>query len=164
MRGGAEELALGFADRGVRSVALRFAPTVHGQGDHGFVATLSGIARAQGLSGYVGDGSNRWPAVHRADAAHLVRLALEGAPAGSVVHAVAEEGVATRDIAEAIGRGLGVPTASVAPEDAAAHFGWIGAFFGLDTPVSSALTRERFGWAPTHPGLLEDLAAGYYTA
>jgi len=164
MRGGAEELALGFADRGVRSVALRFAPTVHGQGDHGFVATLSGIARAQGLSGYVGDGSNRWPAVHRSDAARLVRLALEGAPAGSVVHAVAEEGVATRDIAEAIGRGLGVPTASVAPEDAAAHFGWIGAFFGLDTPVSSALTRERFGWAPTHPGLLEDLAAGYYTA
>ena len=164
MRGGAEHLALSFADRGVRSVGLRFAPTVHGQGDHGFVATLAGIARAKGVSGYVGDGANRWPAVHVLDAARLVRLALEGAPAGSVVHAVGEEGVAARDIAEAIGQGLGVPTASVAPDQAAEHFGWIGRFFALDTPASSALTRELLGWAPTHPGLLDDLGAGYYTS
>ena len=164
MRGGAEHLALSFADRGVRSVGLRFAPTVHGQGDHGFVATLAGIARAKGVSGYVGDGANRWPAVHVLDAACLVRLALEGAPAGSVVHAVGEEGVATRDMAEAIGQGLGVPTVSVAPDQAAEHFGWIGRFFALDTPASSALTRELLGWAPTHPGLLDDLGAGYYTS
>lgn len=164
MRGGAEHLALSYADLGVRSVALRFAPTVHGPGDHGFVAHLAGIARAKGVSGYVGDGSNRWPAVHVRDAAHLARLALDEAPAGSVVHAVAEEGVAARDIAEAVGRGLGVPTASVAPEEAAEHFGWIGRFFALDTPASSALTRELLGWEPTHPGLLDDLAAGHYTA
>ena len=113
MRGGAENLALEHADRGVRSVSVRFAPTVHGQGDHGFVATLAGVARSTGVSGYVGDGSARWPAVHRLDAAHLVRLALEGAPAGSVVHAVAEEGVPTREIAEALGRGLGLPTRSI---------------------------------------------------
>jgi nucleoside-diphosphate-sugar epimerase len=162
-RGGAEHLALGYADRGVRAVGLRFPPTVHGEGDHGFVATIAGVARDTGVSAYPGDGEDRWPAVHRADAARLVRLALEGAPAGSVVHAVAEEGVRTRDIAEAIGRGLDVPVVSVAPEDAAAHFGWIGAFFGLDVPASSALTRQRLGWAPTCPGLLADLEAGYYT-
>lgn len=164
MRGGAEHLALSYADRGVRSVGLRFAPTVHGQGDHGFVAHLAGIARAKGVSGYVGDGANRWPAVHVLDAAHLVRLALEAAPAGSVVHAVGEEGIATRDIAEAIGRGLGILSASIDPERAAEHFGWIGRFFALDTPASSALTRELLGWTPTHPGLLDDLAAGYYTS
>lgn len=164
MRGGAEHLALSYADRGVRSVGLRFAPTVHGQGDHGFVAHLAGIARAKGVSGYVGDGANRWPAVHVLDAAHLVRLALEAAPAGSVVHAVGEEGIATRDIAETIGRGLGIPSASIDPEQAAEHFGWIGRFFALDTPASSALTRELLGWTPTHPGLLDDLAAGYYTS
>jgi nucleoside-diphosphate-sugar epimerase len=147
----------------VRSVSLRFAPTVHGQGDHGFVATLAGVARRTGMSGYVGDGTARWPAVHRLDAAHLVRLALEGAPAGSVVHAVAEEGVATRDIADALGRGLGVPSVPVDPADVDAHFGWIGRFFALDIPASSTLTRELLGWEPTHPGLLEDLAAGYYT-
>jgi nucleoside-diphosphate-sugar epimerase len=164
MRGGAENLALDHAEKGVRSVSVRFAPTVHGQGDHGFVATLAGIARTAGVSRYVGDGSARWPAVHRLDAAHLVRLALEGAPAGSVVHAVGEEGVPTRQIAEAIGRGLGVPAVSVDPADAESHFGWIGRFFALDIPASSALTRELLGWEPTHPGLLEDLDAGYYTA
>lgn len=163
MRGGAENLARDHADRGVRSVGLRFAPTVHGEGDHGFVAVLAGIARATGVSGYVGDGSARWPAVHRLDAARLVRLALEGAPAGSVVHAVGEEGVQTREIAEAIGRGLDVPAASVDPADASEHFGWIGRFFALDTPASSDLTRGLLGWEPTHPGLLEDIAAGYYT-
>lgn len=161
-RGGSEQLALDYAERGVRSVSLRFAPTVHGDGDHGFVATLVGVAREKGTSGYVGDGSNRWPAVHRIDAAHLVRLALDKAPAGSVVHAVGEEGIPTRTIAEVIGRHLGVPVAVIPPEEAAAHFGWIGAFFALDAPTSSAFTQDMLGWSPTHPGLLADLEAGYY--
>ncbi|WP_421734963.1 SDR family oxidoreductase [Cellulomonas sp.] len=164
MRGGAENLALEHADRGVRSVSVRFAPTVHGEGDHGFVATLAGVARSTGVAGYVGDGSARWPAVHRLDAAHLVRLALEGAPAGTVVHAVAEEGIATRQIAEALGRGLDLPTRSIDPADVDGHFGWIGRFFALDIPASSALTRDLLGWEPARAGLLDDLAAGYYTA
>jgi nucleoside-diphosphate-sugar epimerase len=161
-RGGAEELALSYADRGVRAVSLRFPLSVHGPGDHGFVPTLVGVARERGVSGYVGDGANRWPAVHRLDAAALVRSALERSPAGSVVHAVAEEGVPARAIAEAIGRGLGVPVRSVDPDDAAAHFGWIGPFFAVDTPASSALTRQRLGWTPTHPGLVDDMDAGSY--
>ena len=161
-RGGAEELALSYAERGVRAVSLRFAVTVHGEGDHGFVSTLVGVARDRGASGYVGAGANRWPAVHRLDAARLVRSALERSPAGSVVHGVAEEGVPTRAIAEAIGRGLGVPVRSVDPDDAAEHFGWIGMFFAADAPASSALTRDRLDWTPTHPGLIEDLDAGSY--
>jgi len=143
-------------------VSLRFALTVHGEGDHGFVPTLVGVARERGTSGYVGAGENRWPAVHRLDAARLVRSALERSPAGSVVHGVAEEGVPTRAIAEAIGRGLGVPVRSVDPDDAAGHFGWIGMFFAVDAPASSALTRERLDWTPTQPGLIEDLDAGSY--
>lgn len=161
-RGGGEQLALAYAERGVRVVSLRFAPTVHGEGDHGFAATLVGVARDKGASGYVGDGSNRWPAVHRLDLAQMIRLALETAPDGSVMHGVAEEGIPAREIAEAIGRGLDVPVVSVAPEDAAAHFGWIAAFFALDIPASSALTRELLGWTPTHPGLMEDLEARSY--
>jgi len=161
-RGGSERFALDYADRGVRSVALRFAPTVHGEGDHGFVSTIVAVAREKGISGFVGDGANRWPAVNRADAARLVRLALEKAPAGSVVHAIAEEGIATREIAEIVGRHLDLPVASIAPDAAPAHFGWIGAFFGQDIPASSAITREQLGWTPTHPTLLEDLEAGYY--
>jgi nucleoside-diphosphate-sugar epimerase len=161
-RGGAEELALSYAERGVRAVSLRFAVTVHGEGDHGFVSTLVGVARERGASGYVGAGANRWPAVHRLDAARLVRSALERSPAGSVVHGVAEEGVPARAIAEAIGRGLGVPVRSVDPDDAAEHFGWIGMFFAVDAPASSALTRERLNWTPTRPGLIEDLDAGSY--
>jgi len=164
MRGGSEALAVSFVDRGIRPVALRFAPTVHGQGgDHGFVAVLAGIAQRTGVAGYVGDGTNRWTAVHRLDVATMVRLALEKAPAGSVVHGVAEEGIETRVIAAALGAALGVPTASIAPDEAAAHFGWIGGFFGLDVPASSARTRELLGWEPTHPTLLEDIAAGAYT-
>ncbi|WP_382309990.1 SDR family oxidoreductase [Herbiconiux sp. UC225_62] len=162
-RGGAEPLALAFAERGIRPVSLRFSPTVHGEGDHGFIATIVGVARAKGVSGYVGDGSNRWPAVHRSDAARMVTLALEKAPAGAVVHGVGEEGIPTRDIAEAIGQQLGVPVASVAPDAAAEHFGWIGAFFGLDIPASSALTQELLGWTPTGPTLLADLGSGAYT-
>jgi nucleoside-diphosphate-sugar epimerase len=162
-RGGAEELALSSAARGVRPVALRFAPTVHGAGDHGFTAFLAHIARTKGVAGYIGDGANRWPAVHRSDAARLVARALDDAPAGgAVVHAVGEEGIATRDIAAALGAAIGVPVASIAPEDAPAHFEWIAGFFGVDIPASSARTQERFGWTPTGPTLLEDIAAGHY--
>lgn len=161
-RGGSEALALDFADRGVRSVGLRFAPTVHGDGDYGFIATLVAVARAQGASAYVGDGTNRWPAVHRADAARMVRLALDTAPAGSVVHGVAEEGIPTRTIAEVIGRHLDVPVVSVAPAATAEHFGWIGNFFSVDMPASSTITQQMLGWTPTHPTLLEDLEAGHY--
>jgi len=158
-----ETLALGLADHGVRTAIIRPAPSVHGYGDHGFVARLVQIAHEQGASGYVGDGANRWAAVHRLDAAHLYRLALERAPAGTVYHAVGEEGVATRDIAEVIGRQLDLPLVSVDPDKAADHFGWLGAFFSWDAPASNALTRERLGWEPTHQGLIADLEAGFYT-
>ncbi|SHL34700.1 Nucleoside-diphosphate-sugar epimerase [Pseudonocardia thermophila] len=163
-RGGSENLALEFVERGVRTVAVRFAPTVHGFRDHGFVAVLTAIAKEKGVSGYPGDGSNRWSAVHRSDAARLVRLALQGAPAGARLHAVAEEGVPTRQIAEAIGRVTGVPIASIDPADVSAHFGWIGGFFGLDMSASSAATRELLGWEPAGPGIIADIDAGAYTA
>jgi len=155
-------LTLSFASRGVRSSVLRLPPTVHGDGDQGFLATLVGVARAKGVSGYLGDGANRWPAVHRLDAAHLFRLALEGAPAGSVLHAVADEGLPIRALAEVIGRHLEVPVVSVPPPDAADHFGWLGAFLGLDSPASSTATRDLLGWQPTQPGLLDDLDKGHY--
>jgi len=141
---------------------MRLPPTNHGEGDNGFMATLVAIARDKGVAGYMGDGANRWPAVHRLDSAHLFRLALEGAPAGSTLHAVAEEGVAIRDIAEVIGRHLNVPTVSVAPADAPEHFTWLAGFLGFDSPASSALTRELLGWQPTQPGLIEDLDQGHY--
>jgi nucleoside-diphosphate-sugar epimerase len=157
-----EQKALALAARGVRSSAVRLSPTVHGEGDHGFLATLIAIARKKGVSGYIGDGSNRWPAVPRLDAAHLFRLALEKAPAGSVLHAVADEGVPTRAIAEVIGRHLELPLVAISPHDAGEHFGWLGAFFAADVPASSALTRERLGWEPTHPGLIADLEEGHY--
>lgn len=161
-RGGSENVALAYAERGVRAMAVRFAPTVHGPGDHGFVAELVRIARATGVSGYVGDGANVWPAVHRRDAASLVRRALEQGSAGSRFHAVAEEGVPTREIAEAIGRGLGIPVDSVAAEDATEHFGWLGRFFSGDLRTSSGLTREQLGWTPTHATLIDDLDSGVY--
>ena len=157
-----ERTALALASRGVRSSSVRLAPTVHGAGDHGFVARLVEIAREQGVSGYIGDGSNRWPGVHRLDAARLFRLAAEQAPAGSVLHGVGEEGVPVRDIAEVIGRHLDLTVVSIAPEDADNHFGWLGRFLAFDSPASSTLTREQLGWQPTHPGLLEDLEAGHY--
>ncbi|WP_153538306.1 SDR family oxidoreductase [Streptomyces sp. RB17] len=153
---------LAFASRGIRSSVVRLSPTCHGEGDNGFMAMLVATARTKGLSGYTGDGANRWPAVHRLDAAHLFRLAVEHAPAGSVLHGVAEEGVAMRDIAEAIGRHFDVPVASVAPEAAPEHFGWMAGFVGLDLPASSTLTRELLDWKPAHPGLLEDLDKGHY--
>jgi nucleoside-diphosphate-sugar epimerase len=157
-----EQAARALAGRGVRVAIVRPGPSVHGEGDHGFVPVLIDIARTKGVSAYVGDGSNRWPAVHRLDAASLYRLALEKAPAGSVFHAIADEGIPTRDIAEVIGRHLDLPVVSIAPEDAAGHFGWIGAFFALDAPASSVLTQERLGWRATHPGLIEDLEHGHY--
>ena len=150
------------AAEGVRSVVVRLPPTVHGDGDNGFMATIVGIARQKGVSGYVGDGSNRWPAAHRLDAAQVFRLALEQAPAGSTLHAVAEDGIPLREVAEVIGRHLDVPVVSVDPGDAAAHFGWLGGFIGADSPASSARTRDLLGWGPTHPGLIDDLEAGHY--
>jgi nucleoside-diphosphate-sugar epimerase len=157
-----ESVALGLADRGVRSSIVRPSPSVHGKGDHGFVARLIDIAREKGASGYIGDGANCWAAVHRLDTAHLYCLALEQALAGSVYHAVGDEGVATRDIAEVIARHLDLPLVSIDPEDAGDHFGWLGAFFGWDAPASNALTRERLGWEPTHQGLIADLEEGFY--
>jgi nucleoside-diphosphate-sugar epimerase len=157
-----EQTALALAGSGVRSASVRLAPTVHGDGDTGFVATLVGVAREQGVSGYIGDGANHWPAVHRRDAARLFRLAVESAPPGSVLHGVAEEGVPLRAIAEAIGRGLGVPVRSIAPEDAPAHFGWLSPFLAIDVRASSERTRRRLGWEPTHPELIADLDAGHY--
>ncbi|MCA0295807.1 MAG: NAD(P)H-binding protein [Actinobacteria bacterium] len=162
-RGGTEALAMEYAGRGVRSVALRFAPNVHGAGgDHGFLAQLVRIARERGASGYVGDGANRWTAVNRLDAGALVALALAGAPAGSAVHAVAET-LTSRQIADAIGAALGVPPVSVAPDQVGEHFGWLGAIFAMDLPASAELTRQRLGWVPTRATLAEDLAAGHYT-
>jgi nucleoside-diphosphate-sugar epimerase len=161
-RAATELAAKALADRGVRVSVVRPGASVHGEGDHGFVPVLIDVARRTGVSGYIGDGSNRWPAVHRFDAAHLYRLALEQAPAGSVFHAIGDEGVPTRDIAEIIGRHLSVPVVSIAPENAGEHFGWIGGFFALDAPASNALTQERLGWRPTHIGLLEDLDQGHY--
>ncbi|GAA1692278.1 SDR family oxidoreductase [Glycomyces endophyticus] len=157
------EYALGLAARGVRSMVFRF-PIVYGEGDPGFTATLVATARDKGVAGYLGDGANRWSGVHRADAAVLLRLAVERAPAGSTLHVVADEGVAIRDLAAVIGRGLGVPTASIAPEDAAAHFGWLAGFVGADRAASSAFTRELLGWTPTRPGFLDDLDKGHYFA
>ncbi|MFF8905532.1 SDR family oxidoreductase [Streptomyces olivaceoviridis] len=156
------EAALALAERGVRSSVVRLSPTCHGEGDNGFVASLVAVARAKGVSGHPGDGTTRWPAVHRLDAARLFRLAAEKAPAGSVLHGSAEEGVALRDIAEVIGRHLEVPVTSVAPEAAAEHFGWLSGPLGFDTVASSALTRELLGWEPVQPGLLADLDKGHY--
>jgi nucleoside-diphosphate-sugar epimerase len=156
------QYVLTLAGKGVRSSCVRFAPTVHGDGDHGFIATLVAIARAKGASGYIGDGANNWPAVHRQDAARLVRLALEGAAAGCSVHAVAEPGIPTKTIAEAIGAGLGLPVVSIPSDDAAEHFGWMSRFFGMDATASNTITRELLDWQPTRQGLLEDLSEGHY--
>ena len=156
------EITLSLATSGVRSSIVRLAPTCHGDGDNGFMATLVAIARDRGVSGYIGDGSNRWPAVHRLDAAPLFRLALERAPAGSTLHAVAEQGLPIRDVAGLIGRHLDLPVVSISPEDADGHFTWLANFLAADSPASSALTRDLLGWEPTHPGLIDDLDQGHY--
>jgi nucleoside-diphosphate-sugar epimerase len=157
-----EQVLLGLADRGVRSASLRLPPTVHGDGDHGFVPMIIGVARAKGVSAYVGDGSNRWPAVHRLDAASLFRLALEQAPAGTVLHGVGDDGVPVREIADVIGRHLDLPLVPVSADQALEHFGFLGAFIGADSPASSALTRAHFDWQPAQPGLIDDLEQGHY--
>ncbi len=157
-----EEAALALAARGVHASVLRLPPSVHGNRDHGFVPRLISIACEKGVSAFIGDGFNRWPAVHRLDAVHLYRLVLEKGTAGASYHGVADEGVPTREIAEAIGRGLNVPVVSKSNEEAADHFGWIARFFGIDGPASSAQTQERLGWRPVQPGLIADLNAEHY--
>jgi len=159
----AENFVTGLAGRGVRSSAVRLPPIVHSSLDHhGFAHILIGIARQASVSAYVGDGANRWPSVHTLDAARVYRLALESAPAGSRLHAVADEGVPFRDIAAAIGRGAGVPTASISASDAGERFAFLGSFVGVDNPTSSEVTRKVLGWEPAHPGLIEDLEHGHY--
>jgi nucleoside-diphosphate-sugar epimerase len=158
-----ENAVVAMAARGVRSSVIRLPPTVHSSVDrHGFVPTLIGMARKNGASIYVGHGANRWPAVHTLDAARLYRLAVESPPAGSRLHGVADEGVPFRQIAEAIGHGLGLPTRSVPPDQAATRLGFLGAFAQVDNPSSSAATRALLKWEPTHPGLLADLAERHY--
>ena len=156
------DFTLALAARGVRSSVVRLPPATHGAGDNGFIPIAIGHARAKGAAAYVGDGGNRWPAVHRDDAARLFRLALESAPAGSVLHAVADEGVPLRAVAELVAARLGVPAVSVTAEQIGDYLGFLGAFWSFDGPASAKLTRELVGWQPTHPGLLDDLRAGHY--
>lgn len=161
----AENAVIALAERRVRSSVVRLPPTVHSSLDHhGFVPTLIAIARQRGVAAYVGDGANRWPAGHTLDAAHLYRLALEAAPAGSRLHAVGDEGVPFREIAAVIGEQLNLPAVSIPPEQADAHFGFLGSLVSLDNPTSSRLTQQLLGWVPTHPGLIEDLRDGHYFA
>jgi nucleoside-diphosphate-sugar epimerase len=161
----AENFVIGLAEHGVRSSVVRLPPIVHSSLDHhGFTSILIGIARQTGVSAYVGDGANRWPSVHTLDAARAYRLAVEDAPAGSRLHVVAEEGIPFRDIAAAIGRGVGVPVAGIPAEEADERFAFLGPFVGVDNPASSEVTRKLLGWEPTHPGLIEDIDEGHYFA
>ena len=159
-----EDAALAMASRGVRASVVRLAPSVHGKGDHGFVPRLIALAREKGVSAYVGDGLNRWPGVHRLDAARLYRLALEKGSEGARYHGVADEGVPARQFAEVIGRRLNVPVVSKSREDMGDHFGWIGQFFAMDGPASSEWTQKRLNWQPKEPGLLADLDQPHYFA
>ncbi|MFF5141333.1 SDR family oxidoreductase [Streptomyces sp. NPDC013157] len=154
--------ALALAERGVRSAVVRLPPSVHGHGDQGFLPRLIDVAREKGVSAYVGDGTNRWPAVHRLDAARLFRLALESAPAGTGLHGAADEGIPFKDIAAAIGSGLGVPLKGIPAEEAQAHFGWLGMAAAVDNATSSERTRNILGWKPEQPGLIADLEVGHY--
>jgi nucleoside-diphosphate-sugar epimerase len=159
-----ERSCLAFAEHDVRAIVVRLAPTVHGPHDHGFIPMLIATARKTGVSAYVADGTNRWPAVHRQDAAVLFRLALEKAPASSVLHGVAETGIPFKDIAETIGQGLGLPTASLSKEQAATHYvsPFMAMLYGIDAPVSSTRTQQLLGWRPSREGLLQDLERGDY--
>jgi nucleoside-diphosphate-sugar epimerase len=152
-----EESAHAVAELGVRASVVRLPPSVHGDGDHGFVPMIIGVARQKGVSAYIDEGLNRWPAVHRLDAACLYRLALEKGVAGARYHAIGDQGVATRDIAEVIGRRLNLSVVSKSSEQAADHFGWMAMFLGMDGPASSAKTREELGWHPTQSGLIADI-------
>jgi nucleoside-diphosphate-sugar epimerase len=157
-----EDVVLEMASHGVRTSVVRLPPSVHDEGDHGFVPALIATARTKGVSAYPGDGSNRWSSVHRRDAARVYRLALESAPAGSRFHAVADEGVPVREIAEIIGRHLEVPVVSLPVEEAVEHFGWFGTFFAKDCAASSTLTQQKLRWHPVHSSLLEDIDQGHY--
>lgn len=161
-RGLAEEITISFSSKGVRSSLIRLPPSVHGKGDHGVVPGLIAIARKKGVSVYIGDGLNRWPSVHRIDAAQLYRLALEKGTAGARYHGVADEGIVFRDIAELIGKRLNVPVVSKPIEEAVDHFGWFGRLILLDSQTSSKHTQEEFGWKPTQTSLLADIEENYF--
>ena len=153
---------LALAGRGVRSSIVRLPPATHGNGDNGFIPTAIGFARDKGAAAYVGDGANRWPSVHRDDAARLFVLALESAPAGSVLHAVGDQGVPIREVAEIIAALLGIPAVTVTPGQAGEYVGFLGGFWGFDGPASAQITRDLLGWEPTRPGLIADLKEGHY--
>jgi nucleoside-diphosphate-sugar epimerase len=158
----AEHYTIALAERGIRAMVVRLPPSVHDANDHGFIPMLIGIAKQKGVSAYVGEGKNRWAGGHRLDAAALYRLALEKGTPGARYHGVGDEGVATRELAEAIGRGLGLPVVSKTPEEATQHFGFMGQFFGMDMSASSALTQRALGWKPTHLGLVADIEKNYF--
>ncbi|MCY1020074.1 SDR family oxidoreductase [Pyxidicoccus sp. MSG2] len=163
-RAASEVAVLKTAGRGVRASVVRLPPSVHGQGDHGFVPALIDIARRTGIAAFVGDGANHWPAVHRLDAARLFRLALEKAAPGSTFHGVAEEGIPMRAIAETIGQGLGLPVRGISADEASAHFDWMARFVQLDILTSSAITQAGLGWSPREAGLLTDMReSGYFS-
>jgi nucleoside-diphosphate-sugar epimerase len=157
-----ENAALARIERGVRTTIVSLAPSVHGEEDKGFVPTLISIARNKGVSAYIEDGSNRWPAVHRLDAASLFRMALETAPAGARLDGVSDEGIPFRDIASVIGKHLNVPVVGISREEASTHFGFLAFIAGLDIPRSSIQTQELLGWRPVQQGLLADLERGHY--
>jgi nucleoside-diphosphate-sugar epimerase len=164
IRGAGEQAALSFASKGVRVAIVRLPPTNHGEGDHGFIAELAKVAKSTGVSAYLGDGLNRWPATNRLDTAKSYLLALEKGTAGSIFHAVAEEGISIKEIAEAIGKQLKIPSASKTTEETAQHFGSLAMVIGLDNPTASAKTREQLGWKPVHASLISDIENGIYTS
>ncbi|HEX7758739.1 MAG TPA: SDR family oxidoreductase [Caulobacteraceae bacterium] len=163
VRGRPETLALCASEQTIRSVVVRLPPSVHDRRQQGFVSQLIAVARQTGVSAHVGEGANRWPTVHRRDAARLFRLGLERGQAGERLHAVGEEGVSLRSIAEVIGKKLAVPTRGIGADEAASHFGWFAPFVSSDIPASSAVTQQSLGWRPTQAGLLEGLLGDYLT-